>query len=222
MGVSKRLFESKRLKRRAHADVLALGVGDPSALVVVFGGSGIDQEEYEARAHTAVPVFDSLVADMEPIDVTLVYVTAPYDVPFRVFREEPSRARVWNAHVIEELLAPWQSLPFFVAGFSGGAALAFHGVHATLNCLGGATMGGDGLGKSFEAPEHWVDRLQMFVAPDDRVCQHPDNQALMQQLAQREQADIIQLRTGRHRLADYATVDCLGRIIRQAYEQSML
>ena len=37
--------------------------------------------------------------------------------------DDPSAADIWNSHVLTELLEPWSKMPYFVSGFSGGAAL---------------------------------------------------------------------------------------------------
>ena len=73
--------------------------------------------------------------------IVMVQVTAPYDVPFRCFSTDPSLAADWNAHVATELICPSSTLPYFVCGFSGRAALAFNGVRREPGCFGGAALG---------------------------------------------------------------------------------
>jgi hypothetical protein len=138
----KRSIASSLLGRTAHADVFELG-SSPSFLFVLFGGSGIDEEEYERRSKSVIPVFDPVLERLAQggANAILVHVTAPYDVPFNRFAENPSAAELWRAHVLEELLSPWPHLPYFVCGFSGGAALALNGLQMDPRCFGVPHLG---------------------------------------------------------------------------------
>ncbi|MCA9191357.1 MAG: hypothetical protein KDB03_06340 [Planctomycetales bacterium] len=216
MKRSKKLFDSKVLLRTAHLDVFELSA-EPEFLFVFFGGSGIDEEEYFQRSRTVVPVFDHVLDEVQVVPMTFLYVTSPFDVPLLRFAAQPALAEEWNRHVLSELLEPWDGLPYFLASFSGGAALAFHGIHEPKLCIGGAAMGFDGLGARFLKPDHWRDPLRFYCGFADLVCNHPANRSVIDELVCREQAEVFQLRTGSHRLADYTTEDCLGREIKHAH-----
>lgn len=214
----KHRIHSGLLHRMAHADIFEVGAAAPTFLFALFGGSGVDEEEYERRGHTVIPVFGPVLERLShgAVNAVMAYVSAPYDVPFNRFASDPSSADTWNAHVLTELLKPWSKLPYFVAGFSGGAALALNGLHKDRRCFGGAALGADAIPPDFVCPDHWTERLRLYTAPQDRVCNHPANRRIAEDLETRGQAEQFELRSGEHRLADYSTPDCLGELIRFA------
>lgn len=213
----KRRCDSTLLGRMSHADVFEVGA-NPRFLFVLMGGSGVDEDEYCSRSQTVIPVFGKILDDVarENLSLVLVHVTAPYDVPFNRFANEPRAAARWNAHVLKELLKPWAQLPYFVAGFSGGIALALFGLHSEARCFGAAAFGGDALPRGFSRPGHWKAALRFYVAPQDRVCAAAGNREVVDSLVNRGDAEVLQLRTGGHRLVDYVTHDGLGDAIRFA------
>lgn len=215
MKAYKRSITSNLLGRAAHADVFELG-SSPSFLFVLFGGSGIDDEEYERRSETVIPVFDEVLKGLPGTKAVVVHVTAPYDVPFNRFAENPSAAELWKAHVLDELLSPWSDLPYFVCGFSGGAALALNGLQKEPRCFGGAALGADAIPRDFLCPDNWEGKLRIYSAPNDRVCNHPANRQVIETLEERGELEEFHLRSGGHRLADYATAECLGELLRFA------
>ncbi len=213
----KRRFDSTLLGRMAHADVFGIGA-NPRFLFVLMGGSGVDEVEYCNRSQTVIPVFGKIQDDVarENLNLVMVHVTAPYDVPFNRFGNEPNAAAQWNDHVLTELLEPWAQLPYFVAGFSGGIALALFGLHSDTRCFGAAAFGGDAVPRGFSRPGHWKNKLRFYVAPQDRVCADAGNRHVVDSLVNRRDAEVLQLRTGGHRLMDYVTHDGLGDAIRFA------
>jgi predicted esterase len=213
----KRRIHSALLNRVAHADIFEVGAA-PRFLFVLFGGSGVDEEEYERRSHTVIPVLGPVLERLAAggMNVVAVYVSAPYDVPFNRFASNPAAAEAWNAHVLTELLEPWSKLPYFASGFSGGAALAFNGLQKDSRCFGGAALGADALPPGFVCPDHWAEKLRLYCAPHDRVCNHPANRRIADDLEGRGQAEQFELRSGAPQLADYATPECLGELIRFA------
>jgi predicted esterase len=217
MKTYKRRIQSVLLNRMAHADVFEIGTA-PGFLFVLFGGSGVDEEEYERRSNTVIPIFEPVLERLAKcaVNAVMAYVSAPYDVPFNRFATDPSAADTWNAHVSTELLEPWSKLAYFVSGFSGGAALALNGLHKALGCFGGAALGADAIPPDFVCPDHWAEKLRLYAAPHDRVSNHPANRRIADDLESRGQAEQIELRSGGHHLADYATPDCLGELIRFA------
>lgn len=221
MKSQKRVVQSALLNRMAHADVFEIGPA-PRFLFVLFGGSGLEEEEYERRRHSVIPVFGPVLENLarHSLSLVLAYVSAPYDVPFNRFAAEPPAADTWNAHVTKELLEPWSTLPYFVCGFSGGAALALNGLEKSPRCFGGAGLGADAIPMDFVCPEHWAEKLQLYSARDDRVCNHPSNRQSLASLVQRGQAELVQLHSGNHVLADYCTADGLGQLIRFASDIS--
>lgn len=218
MNSHKRQIHSTLLNRAAHADVFEIGA-NPQFLVVLIGGSGVDEEEYDRRSHSVIPIFDPLLGGFanRSLQFVLVYVTAPYDVPFNRFATEHIAAANWNSHVTTELLEPWSRLPYFVCGFSGGAALALNGLQNDPRCFGGAVLGADAVPPDFACPNHWREKLRLYCAPDDRVCHHPANRRVADTLVSRDQAVRYQLRSGGHSLMDYCTTDGLGDVIAVAH-----
>ena len=219
MHAYKRIVESALLHRAAHADVFEVGQ-PPAFLFVLFGGSGVDQDEYELRARTVVPIFYPVLEGLaaRKTGAVVVYVTAPYDVPFARFADHPpGAAATWTAHVLTELLAPWPGLPYFACGFSGGAALALSGLHGQARCFGGAALGADAVPPGFARPAHWREKLRLDCGQGDPVCNHPANRRTADALRARGEAEEFRLGlAARHRLADYATEECLGELIRFA------
>jgi hypothetical protein len=200
--------------RTAHADVFEIGAA-PEFLFVLFGGSGVDKEEYERRSRSVIPIFGPLLEWLTKrlLNLVMVYVSAPPDVPFNCFASEPSAAATWNAHVATELLEPWSRLPYFVSGSSGGAALALNGLQEDRRCFGGAALGADAIPPDFVCPEHWAEKLRLSAARQDRVCNHPENRHLVEALIRRGQAELVALPSGGHSIADYANPDGLGDLI---------
>lgn len=217
MNSYKRMVESLLLHRMAHADVFEIGTKS-EFLFVLFGGSGVDEEEYRTRSATLIPVFDKLLALLrrEKLSFALIHSTAPYDITFNRFANDSESAAIWNQHVLTELLAPWTKLPYFIAGFSGGVTLALHGLQAEPRCFGAAAFGGDAIPSGFTCPTHWKYKLRSYIAPLDAVAGGPANRQIEESLINRGQLEEIRLRSGGHRLSDYARQDGLGDAIRFA------
>ncbi len=217
MNASKRSVRSAILDRQAHADVFELGIA-PRFLFLLVGASGIDEEEYELRGRSVIPVFDELFRDLDAggENAVVVHVTAPFDVPFARFAEQPGEAEKWRLHILLELLGPWRPLPYFVAGFSGKIALALNGLDRELRCFGGAAFGADALPARFVRPHHWPEPLRLYAAPHDPVVNDPKNREVVASLVAAGHAVEIRLPSGGHRLADYATPDALGDAVRVA------
>ena len=117
-----------------------------------------------ARSRSVIPIFGSVLERLEHrrLNLVMAHVTAPYDVPFNRFSADPSSADTWNAHVSAELLDPWSGLPYFVSGFSGGAALALNGLRRDPRCFGGAALGADAIPPEFVCPDHWAGKLRLL------------------------------------------------------------
>ncbi|QDS97194.1 hypothetical protein HG15A2_04540 [Adhaeretor mobilis] len=214
MKKSKQRLNSKVLGpgRPVHADVFKLG---PSTdrVVLLFGGSGISEEEYAERSETIIPVFDKLLQRLPESNTTFLHATAPYDVPFARFENEPAQAEVWNQHVVSELLQPWKDLPYWACGYSGGAALALNGIHDRKYCVGGAVFGADQVPPDFTCPAQWARPLLMYRGKFDPVCHDPRNRDVASRLNDQGQAEVIDLSAGHHRLADYACHDGVGHLL---------
>jgi hypothetical protein len=217
MKCLKRIVDSALLNRMSHADVFT--VGKPKSMVIFVGGSGVDQKTYMDRQNTIIPVFTHLLQCLEAahIDVLLAHITARYDVPIRGPRLSLEITRMWNEHVLCELLEPWSDLPYIVSGFSGGAALALSGLHSEVRCFGAAVFGADEVSKSFRCPKHWNDKLRIYVTPDDRVCSLDKNVRTYEGLQCQGEAEVVRLSSGGHQLADYANERGLGQVLRMAH-----
>lgn len=213
---SKLTVASETLGRPAHADVFEL---DPSpvVLVVLIAGAGVEEDEYRVRGQTVIPVFDLLLGRLaaDGCRAAFVHVTAPFDLPFARFAEEPAAAARWTAHFVDELLAPWPQLPFVVGGFSSAVALALNGLHRHTRCLGGFGVAPARLPERFRPPARWSDPLRLYVGTGDPVCDRPATRAALAR-AEREGATVLESPAASHGLAAYATADCLGEVIRWA------
>jgi len=141
--VSKIVGESAVLGRRFHLDVFVTGER-PARLMLLFGGSGIDAAEYARREATSPSILEAPVAAARP-GLQLVFVTAPYDVPYSRMREDDDDAERWLEHVRVDVLARWPGPPVYVAAYSGGAALALNGVIGLGSIVGAGFLAADGL-----------------------------------------------------------------------------
>src|SRR5581483_1436765 len=96
MRSHKRRIHSALLNRMAHADIFEVGDA-PRFLFVLFGGSGVDEEEYERRSHTVIPVLGTVLERLAAggMNVLAAYVSAPYDVPFNRFASNLAAAETW-------------------------------------------------------------------------------------------------------------------------------
>ena len=185
-----------------------------------LAGRGVDEEEYVLRSETTPPIFGSLLEEQPDRRFLFAYISAPYDVSFRRFTEDPRLAASWNRHILEELFDEWSTLPFFVCGFSGGNALAFNGIHSDKRCFGGACLGADALPQNLSLPEQWLGPLKIYSAFNDDVANNAANRLTADILVEAGVAEHYLLRSGRHRLQDYATKECLGRLFASASEMA--
>ncbi|MCM2374004.1 hypothetical protein [Aporhodopirellula aestuarii] len=217
MNAKKKLINSVILDREAHLDVFEIS-SEPRFVIVMFGGSGIDQAEYARRSKSVVTCFDSIFAasPIRSIPTTLIYITAPYDVPFARFGEFPEALQAWTAHVWTELLSHWHNAPIFLSSFSGGAPLAFNGVHDRQGCFGGAAIAWDGLAGTFRCPDHWQSKLQLYAGREDRVCGHRENQLVAQRLIDRGEAELSWYAKTGHSIVQYVRNGCINDLILHA------
>ena len=196
----KLIFESEVLRREVHLDVFEFGL-DPEVSVFLFGGTGIDEEEYERRRESVIPLFDSV--DTDTLQLRLVYATAPYDVPFARFSEFPDALDNWNKHLEEEIFARWSDTPFIVASFSGSVALILNGAEQSTSCIGGAAIAPDELKTTFACPKHWENKLAVFTSISDRVCSDKDNQRAVATLVEVGEAIEFEIHARTHGLIEY-------------------
>jgi len=214
--------ESQVLKRRYHADVFVVGEA-PVVMVVSFGGSGISREVYEARKAAVVGVFDrAFLGLVKEHSFGFAYVTAPYDVRFNSFGTDEEAASTWVRHVNEELLPAIQeaprhdleALPLYLIGYSGGAALALHGVHHNERCIGAGGLGADGLPLDLDEGPSWREPLRLYYNTDDRV--YGPNRETVQDLEEAGVANLFRKLPGGHGLEDYVRNESFGGLIRRA------
>lgn len=217
MEVTKQFVNSVILDREAHLDVFELS-REAEFLTVLFGGSGIDEDEYDRRSKMIIPVFDSVFTEarIQSIKTVFIHVTAPFDVPLARFPEFPEALQQWNLHVWTELLSAWGNLPVFISSFSGGAALAFNGAHTHPRCIGGAAIAWDALPGSFRRPDHWPAKLQLHAGSEDRVCGHRENQKVAERLIDAGQAELTQYARTDHSIVSYVRNGCIKDLIQYA------
>ena len=167
------ISESKILGRRFHADVFESET-EPKGLVLWFGGSGVTKEKYDARENTVVSIFDEAWDRLgKDLSIIFVYVSAPYDIKFAQFSNFTADKDRWNQHVEKDILGNLPDLPVYLIGNSGGAALAFNGIHESQRVVGAGGIGADEIPKDFNVPlqkngePKWV--LNLYYNWDDRV-----------------------------------------------------
>ena len=194
------VFASKILGREVHLDVFEFG--KPETTFLLFGGSGIDEEEYRQRRESVIPLFGG-VGDSDLANIRVVHATAPFDVPFARFDEFPSEISKWNQHVIEDIFERWSDGTFVLSSFSGTVSLVLNGLEREKNCVGAAVLAPDGLKPAFCSPEHWPDSLVVFTSPHDRVCSHQENRIVIETLVESEEAIEVEVAARSHSLLEY-------------------
>ena len=221
MKSSKLVGKSALLGRQFHADAFLAGEA-PRFLALMFGGSGVDEATYRTRFETLVPAFDAALARLErEASFAFVYVTAPWDVPFARFDDEPDESARWDRHVWAELLplvdtalgfkAP---LPRYLLSYSGGAALALSGHHLDGACFGAGMLGADGLPGSFIRGSAWPEPLTLYYNLDDGVFDSA--RPTVEALAAAGAAEHFRRLPGGHGIADYVANESFGGLIRRA------
>ena len=205
---------SHLLNRRYHADRFDVGNGHSAFVFLLFGGSGISQEEYESRRTSRFGGLDAAMTSLaRELAFTLVHVTSPADGIYNRL-SEPDEAARWTRHVDSELLAGLESMPLYAAGHSGGAALAFAGPQALDRCFGAGALGADALPDFFERGQSWSEPAALYYNRGDRV--RNANRAAIRSL---QEADLIACfvqQPGSHSLADYASNESFGGLVRRA------
>ena len=103
MKAKKIVVHSREFDREAHADLMEVGQSPSSTMVVLFGGSGINEEEYTRRSKSRIQVLDNELLAMERRELSLrfAYVTAPYDLPLVTLNQEVVAIK-WRSHVLNE------------------------------------------------------------------------------------------------------------------------
>lgn len=221
MEGTKLVAGSTILERAFHVDAFVVGAA-PTFLGLLFGGSGVTRETYEARERSLVPVFDAALASLErTLSFGLVFVTAPHDVPFSRFADEPAEGERWDAHVRGELLPlvgerlpQLGGLPRYVMGYSGGAALALSGHHRDVACFGAGMLGADGLHGGLRRAPAWPEPLTLYYNLDDEV--HGANREVVSALEAAGDAQAFQRLHGGHALGDYVANESFGGLVRRA------
>lgn len=205
---------SHHLGRRFHLDHFRVG-HQPAFQLLLFGGSGVGRAEYAAREDRLVAAFDGALGRLErELSFAFIFVTAPFDVRFNAFEEEPSEAERWTRHVEEEVLPLLPALPLYLAGYSGGAALALGGPHLSPRCFGVGALGGDALAAHVEAGPAWKGPATLLYNREDRVWGR--NRPALDALTEAGVASVHRQRPGAHALADYLANESFSGLVRRA------
>ena len=167
------ISESKNLGRRFHADVFESET-EPKGLVLWFGAPGITKDKYDAREKGVVPIFREAWDRLgENLPIIFVFVSGPYDIEIAKFSKYTADKDRWNQHVEKDILGNWPDLPVYIIGNSGGAALAFNGIHKSQRVVGAGGIGADEIPEDFNVPlqkngePKWI--LNLYYNWDDRV-----------------------------------------------------
>lgn len=206
------------LGRDFHADLFKVGAGPAELLIMLFGGSGMTADEYRQRGKSIIPVFSpalhQLAADHS---LVFVYVSAPYDVPFRFFSEDEDACRKWLAHAEDELIPACSKglppdMPLYFIGYSGGMALAVNGLHLLDRCKGVGGLGADGIPDDLEAGPSWLEPLRLYYNTGDRVFRA--NAELIRLLDEEMLVRCFRRLSGGHDLTDYVKNESFSGLIR--------
>jgi len=209
---------SDALGRAFHVDAFVVGEA-PTVVALLFGGSGVSAAEYECRSQTVIPVFDTALPGLARLgSFGLVYVTAPFDVPFARLPDDPTLARRWDAHVLSEVVPLVErevrslaGLPRYLVGFSGGALLALSGHHLDPVCVGAGLLGPDGLYPELSLQERW-EPVPVIYNLNDGVIEQ--NRAAV--IALGDAVELFHRLPGGHALADYVRNDSLRGLLWRA------
>jgi hypothetical protein len=155
----------------------------------------------------------------------LVYVTAPYDVPYARF-EATARALPedeldalysetdrWNTHVATEILPLVPDAPLCLAAHSGGLALAWYGLEDHPTCIGLWALGADAISPSWVRGERWSGPAVIRYNRGDRV--RAANQHALAALSSRGVVRVVDTGTAEHGhgLEDYGRSGALSALV---------
>lgn len=196
------------LGRSWHADLIV--AGDPTVLVVMFGGSGMTKEKYTARASSHP---HHLEPALPASDLAFAYVSFPYDIDVDGF--SPEQEEQWLDHAEDELLPALLAAAglsrWYLVGYSGGLALALSGLHLAEECAGVAGIGGDKVPERLEVEAPTVD---LFYNIGDRVF--GVNEVAVRALVAAGSAQLHPPRLGGHDMSDYVANGTLAKVATRA------
>lgn len=215
MHAIKLLRYSALLKRDFHADLFLPDdpVNQPTGIVVFFGGSGITKHEYQARMQYTNPAFETILPNLvDCAPFALLFVTAPYDLSYTHFDEEPECLALWQRHVAEELLVDFTHLPTFFIGYSGGILLALAAMPIVKHVAGIGGLGADAIPDDLQLPQNL--RLRLYYNSSDPIFKL--NQDNITTLVEAEQADCFNRLPGSHTFCDYSVNRSIEGMLRFA------
>jgi hypothetical protein len=190
----------------------------PRFHVILFGGSGVTEEEYLRRADVPVPLFDPWLDELEKeqpdTPFCFTYITAPYDIAYRNMTADEEMQGKWAAHIRDEVLPALPDLPIYWIGYSGGFLLGWYGLEDEKRCFGAGTLGGDQLFRDLCCPPWWREPLTLYYNPGDPVFRN--NKAAISELTAGGEAENFQTRSGSHALADYLKNQSFSGLVRRA------
>ena len=139
---------SRILNRDFHVDHFR-PESTPCFQVLLFGGSGVNEEEYHRRMSSLVPVFGPYLDELEKewLDTPFcfTYITAPYDLAFQRMSADDTMQEKWSAHIQQDLLPRLPELPIYWIGYSGGFILGWYALEDDKRCFGAGGLGADQL-----------------------------------------------------------------------------
>ncbi len=213
MKSKKQIGWSSILNREFHMDVF--DIERPEFMVLMFGGAGVSIGEYQKRSLGVVPVFNNALSDLEgECSFVFVYITAPYDIRIDDLEDNHEEAERWERHVKEEILVNLPNLPFYGFGYSGGIALAWHGLHNEMNCFGCGALGGDKIPFNIEQNPQWKEPLTIYYNVNDLV--YGANKKIICKLEEDELVKCYRKLLGTHDLADYLRNESFAGLVRRA------
>ena len=184
------ISESKILGRCFHADVFESKT-EPKGLVLWFGAPGKTKDGYDEREKGVVPIFREAWDRLgEDLPIIFVFVSGPYDIEIAKFSKFTADKDRWNQHVEKDILGNWPDLPVYLIGNSGGAALAFNGIHKSQRVVGAGGLGADQIPDDFQIPlgkngePKWV--LNLYYNYNDNV--YDINNNMIKKLIEKELA----------------------------------